>query len=410
MAKSTFLIIAVAFTALSQNKNLTMKLQAIWPLSMLRGAVLCTLIGMFMYAPMIRAQDGEDAPSPIALEVILEGSRRPVAMADAGDGTVYIAYQYGLVQTFYNWQEGEELLNIISDAPVLAIERGLLGFALDPDFANNGYFYVLYTAEYELKTIVSRFQRGDNPGETYDSQEILIELEQPFDDHNGGQMAFGPDGYLYIAFGDGGGPEDPNDLAQDLQNLYGTVIRIDVSSGEGYSIPTDNPFVLGANNERPEIWLYGFRNPWRFSFDRATGDLYIADVGNDEYEEINVFRSDEQPGGNYGWSEYEGPARRGDVVIANVRHAAYAYPHTEGCAVIGGYVYRGTAIPAVEGYYLYSDYCHRDIWALYEQDGEWVAEKILDTTYRIYSFGEDQNGEIYALVDDGTILKVVAAE
>ena len=377
----------------------------------MKVALVLMIVLVVSSVPFINAQDNDDEePSPIALERFAETTRRPVAMAQSANGRFFVAYQYGLINEIVDGVEGEELLNITSDTPVLAIERGLLGFAIDPNFDENGYFYVLYMAEFELKVILSRFQAHEDPRDTYESQEMLIELEQPYDDHNGGQLAFGPDGYLYIAFGDGGGPEDPFGHAQNLENLYGTIARIDISAGMGYTIPTDNPYALSINNERPEIWLYGFRNPWRFSFDRATDDLFIGDVGNDEYEEVNIFPADGDAGANFGWSEYEGNERRGNVVIANVEYPVYAYPHSEGCAIIGGYMYRGDGIPAIQGMYIYSDYCNRDIWALRNVDGEWISEKILDTTHRIFSLSEDNDGELYVLSDSGMIFKIVAAE
>ena len=234
-------------------------------------------------------------------------------------------------------------------------------------------------------------------GETT-SEQILLEIDQPFSNHNGGHIAFGPDGYLYIAVGDGGKANDPYNNGQNLSTLLGSILRIDVSrvdSENGYKVPPDNPFVNIDGNAKTEIWAYGLRNPWRFSFDRDTGDLWAGDVGQNRFEEIDLIKI----GGNYGWKIMEGLScfpRGKQCDSSGILSPVIEYGRADGCSVTGGYVYRGKRLPSLFGAYIYGDFCTGNIWA-FRYDGTSVTEhlKLVDSNLRISSFAEDRDGEIY---------------
>jgi glucose/arabinose dehydrogenase len=290
-------------------------------------------------------------------------------------------------------------------------ERGLLGMAFDPDYATSGRFIVHFT-DPAGNTSLSRFQVSSNPDVADPASELVVlTADQPFSNHNGGQVAFGPDGFLYVALGDGGGSGDPGNRGQDLSDLLGSILRIDVRSTETYVVPADNPFVQSG---APEVWSYGLRNPWRFSFDRATGDLYVADVGEGTWEEINV--STAAGGGgkalNYGWKIMEGTHCFGASSCdqAGLTLPVFEYSHQEGCSITGGYVYRGSAIPAIQGHYFYADYCQGWVRSLRYASGtvtdrtEWPS---LSPGGSVLSFGEDAAGELYVLDQGGKVSKVV---
>lgn len=290
-------------------------------------------------------------------------------------------------------------------------EEGLLGLAFDPDFAGNGYFYVYYSAANPRRSVISRYRVDPVSPEAADpaSETVVMEVAQPFSNHNGGQIAFGPDGFLYIGLGDGGGGGDRQGNGQDLSTLLGSILRIDVSvidpSGS-YGIPLDNPFV-GVPDARPEVWAYGFRNPWRFSFDAETGDLWTADVGQNDYEEVDLVR----PGGNYGWNVVEANhcfGRNSDCEAGSFQPPITEYGRDGGCSITGGYVYRGMRVPSLAGAYVYGDFCSGRLWAL-RYDGLQVVDSIslADTTLRISSFGQDGQNELYVLSIDGRILRFV---
>ena len=274
-------------------------------------------------------------------------------------------------------------------------EEGLLGLALSPH--NERRLFVHYSAANPRRSVVSRFSFSSSADP--DSELVILEVEQPYPNHNGGQLAFGPDGYLYIGLGDGGSGGDPQRNGQDTSTLLGTILRIDVSDAtaeQPYAIPPDNPFADGGG--RPEIWAYGLRNPWRFSFDRETGGLWAGDVGQNRWEEIDVI----QRGGNYGWNAMEGnhcfrpPDNcRQEGMIPPV----WEYPlEDDACSVIGGYVYRGAAIPWLAGVYVYGDFCTGQVFGLRYNDGVVAEHKLLaDTGLRIASFGQDNDGELYLL-------------
>ncbi len=311
-------------------------------------------------------------------------------------------------------------------------ERGLLGLAFHPDYQTNGFLFLNYIDE-EDNTIISRFRVSKNPDKLdAASEKILIKLKQPFTNHNGGHMVFGPDGYLYIGLGDGGKWGDPFNHAQRLDNLFGKLLRINVNKGEPYSIPKDNPFI-GVEGAREEIWMYGLRNPWRFSFDHKTGDLYIGDVGQDMWEEIDYVPAKEAGGQNFGWRIMEGnhcynPKDGCDTtgilpIYEYPNDANYMKtfigmdePNVDGCSVTGGYVYRGSNLPQFYGTYFFADYCSGNIWTFREEDG--IAEQFQNRTDEISlgggyvinfisSFGEDNNGELYIVDYNGAIYKII---
>ena len=340
-----------------------------------------------------------------------------VYLADPGDGTgrLFAALKPGLIVAFENDADvdaAELFLDITERANDSGNEEGLLGLAFDPAYTDNGHFYVYYSARPPRRSVLSRFSvRADDPDRADAGSEIVIlEVPQPFANHNGGQIAFGPDGYLYVGLGDGGLAGDPEGNGQDTSTLLGSILRIDVGSldsGRGYSIPPDNPFA-GVAGARGEIWAHGLRNPWRFSFDRLTGELWAADVGQNDYEEVDVIRR----GRNYGWDIMEGsrcfPIRTQACDTDGLEPPVAEYGHDEGCSITGGYVYRGTRLPSLYGAYVYGDYCSGNLWAL-RHDGSRVTEQIrlAETRLRISSFGEDSSGEVYVLSIDGRIFRFV---
>lgn len=342
--------------------------------------------------------------------VITEGLTRPLFVTPVPDdtGRLFVVDQPGQILIIQDGALLEtpflDISEIVNDG---GNEQGLLGLAFHPDYAENGYFFVNYTAQ-DGSTIVARYSVSTDDPNVADptSENIVIEIEQPFENHNGGMLAFGPDGYLYIGMGDGGSGGDPRNNGQDPFTLLGSMLRLDINT-EPYAIPPDNPFANGEAG-RPEIWAIGLRNPWRFSFDRATGDLYIADVGQNKYEEVNFQPADSTGGENYGWNVYEGlHSYEGRELDGTVRPIA-EYSHDLGCSVSGGYVYRGSELPELAGVYLYADYCTGTIWWLQNTDGTWNGDVFMNTDLLISSFGEDANGEIYVVDQAGRIFKLEA--
>jgi len=279
-------------------------------------------------------------------------------------------------------------------------EEGLLGLAFHPQFKSNGYFYVDYTASGPDRTVIARYQVDPANANRADknSQLVLLEISQPYSNHNGGQIVFGPDGYLYIAMGDGGSGGDPHNNGQNPQALLGKILRIDVNSpsaGRNYGIPADNPFVNNASGYKEEIYAYGLRNPWRFSFDSTTGWLWAADVGQNRIEEIDII----EKGKNYGWRIMEGtecynPGRGCDT--RGLVQPIWEYSHETGQSITGGFVYRGSSVPELVGQYIYADYVSGRIWALrYDGHGRAINTELVDTPFLISSFGVDRNNELY---------------
>jgi glucose/arabinose dehydrogenase len=305
---------------------------------------------------------------------------------------------------------GSPYLDITDRVGSSANEQGLLGLAFHPNYAGNGLFFVNYT-DRQGDTVVARFSVSADPERGDPASEVLVlTLPQPAGNHNGGHLAFGPDGYLYIGTGDGGGAGDQYGNGQNGGTLLGAMLRLDIDGAPPYAIPPGNPFVDDPA-VRDEIWAMGLRNPWRYSFDRLTGDLYIADVGQNRYEEVN-YQPAAAPGSrNYGWPITEGthcfPKDR-SCDQTGLAQPVMEYDHSQGCSVTGGYVYRGQAFPSLTGVYLYGDYCSGRIWGLVaDQAGAWHAAELAQADARLSSFGEDETGELYLLdMGDGELFRI----
>lgn len=350
------------------------------------------------------------APASARWEPVLDGLTQPLDLQHAGDERLFVVQQPGLVRVV----EGGQLLDtafldirarVVDDA----LERGLLGLAFDPDYGQNGFFYVNYTGR-GGHTRISRFQVSEDPNRAdAGSEQIVLAYDQPFRNHNGGGLAFGPDGYLYVGVGDGGSAGDPQGNGQDLGTVLGSLLRIDVQADASYGIPANNPF-LGREGARAEIWAYGLRNPWRFSFDPATGDLYIADVGQNQWEEINFEHADSPGGVNYGWNQYEGrhPFTGGGE---GTTFPVAEYNHSLGCSVTGGVVVRDPALPQWQGTYLYGDYCSGNVWGLLRlAEGTWTSELLFSTDFQVSAFGADARGRVYIVDLNGGLHRLVPAD
>ena len=334
-------------------------------------------------------------------QLIASGLTRPVDLQADGTGRLYVVEKLGHIQVIENgtWVESP-FLNIEERVNDSSNEMGLLGLAFHSKYEQNGFFFVNYTGA-GGDTFVSRFQASGDPKLANPSSEvILLRIEQPFPNHNGGSLDFGPDDYLYIATGDGGAAGDPFGNGQKPDTLLGKVLRIDVEPGEPYAIPADNPF---GN----EIWDYGLRNPWRISFDMLTGDLYIGDVGQGTWEEIDIHPTGVPGGINYGWDYREGAHEYNGNAPAGLTDPIAEYSHAEGgCSVTGGYVYRGS-MPEWNGIYLYGDYCTGYVWGAINVNGHWQTQLLFETGERITSFGQDREGEVYLVSDSGNVYQLV---
>jgi glucose/arabinose dehydrogenase len=338
---------------------------------------------------------------------------KPLDLQSPQDGTnrIFVAEKGGVIKSFDNIDATEVVSTFldISNKTATASELGLLGFAFHPDYKTNGFLYVTYTPSESL-AVVSRFKVSETDANFVEeaSETILLEIAQPETNHNGGQLAFGPDGYLYIASGDGGGTGDPDGNAQNLETLLGKILRIDVDNQDGglnYAIPTDNPFVENEN-ARGEIYAYGLRNPWRFSFDNQTNTIWTADVGQDELEEIDLIVK----GGNYGWNILEGTScyQETECDATDLIAPLYEYGHSNNDkSVTGGYVYRGNEIPTLKGYYIYGDFISGRIWAI-DQAGN--NKLLIETGLSISSFGIDENNELYLCSFDGKIYELTTVD
>ena len=363
--------------------------------------------------PRFRAEDVR-----IKLRKVAAGLTAPLGVTHAGDdsGLLFVAEQRGTIRIIEDGRVRPETFLDISSRIVSGGEQGLLGLAFHPSYSNTGRFYVNYT-DLNGDTVVAEYRRSPNDPLRSDpgSERVLLQVGQPFANHNGGGLAFGPDGYLYIALGDGGSGGDPQGNGQSLDTHLGKMLRIDVDEREGgraYSIPEDNPFADDDSDARPEIWAYGLRNPFRFSFDRATGTLWIGDVGQDEIEEID--RAGPSEGGlNFGWNLFEGsvcyPSGKG-CAGAGTTKPVTEYSHDEGCTVIGGYVYRGRDHSNLDGGYLFADFCSGAFFAIDSSAPSGVAPtKVLESGRSISSFGEDQEGELYVTdISTGELLQIVS--
>lgn len=328
--------------------------------------------------------------------------RQPLLITHAGDGTgqLYVVEQPGVIRL----EDGSIFLDISERVGTQGNEQGLLGLAFHPAYETNGRFYVNYT-DNSGTTRISMFQRSLDPAQADpNSEALLVTIPQPYANHNGGHLTFGPDGYLYVAVGDGGAAGDPEDNAQNLGNPLGTLLRLDVDAAPTY-VPADNPFI---DQGSPLIWAYGLRNPWRFAFDRLTGDLYIGDVGQNQWEEINFVLAGDGAGANFGWDLLEASYPYEGMPNPSLTAPVWEYDHGQGCSVTGGVVYRGTALPEWSGVYLFGDFCYGTVWGLLrDANGEWQHQTLFQTDALITSFGEDEQGEIYLIDRGGTISKLV---
>lgn len=385
--------------------------------------ILFTLLSLLI--PYTSAQDDtieatitrDTAPnaSNVKLTPIVSGLIRPLYVTHANDDSnrLFLVEQSGKIWIIENGTKLDQpFLNVsslISQSALAAAytEQGLLGLTFHPDYARNGLFFINYT-DTSGGTVVAGYNVSLSNSNIADANnaQIIFQIAQPFNNHNGGHMAFGSDGYLYISLGDGGSANDPLGAGQNTVFLLGSILRLDIDSSLPYAIPEDNPFVSNGAGAG-EIWAYGLRNVWRFSFDRATDDLYLADVGQNLWEEVNFQSADSRGGENYGWNVWEAthPFARGTATNLILPFAEYN--HSLGCSVTGGYVYRGEAIPDLEAVYLFGDYCSGRVWASYrDRNMQWNTNQFLQTGFQISSFGEDAVGELYIIDYSGVLYRI----
>jgi glucose/arabinose dehydrogenase len=384
---------------------------------------LTVLLALTLSASLLAACSDGGTPGeppagtvPVGLQEVVSGLSFPLYLtAPSGDPSrLFIVEKGGAIRVVKD--------GVLLPTPFLDLtgrvstggEQGLLGLAFDPEYASNGRFVVHYT-DGNGNTVVSLFRVAAGDADLADpgSETVVLTAEQPFSNHNGGQILFGPDGMLYVGLGDGGSGGDPGGRGQSVADLLGSILRIDVRGGTGYTVPPDNPFA-GSTEARPEIWSFGLRNPWRFTFDPATGDLYVADVGQNAWEEVDVVRAAEGAGRgtNFGWNVTEG---RHCYAGAGCDLGAFTLPvleygHGEGCSITGGFVYRGAAIPDLQGHYFYADYCQGWVRSFRLQDGQAVEPQQWPTLApggAITSFGQDAAGELYLLSAEGRVSRIV---
>jgi glucose/arabinose dehydrogenase len=359
--------------------------------------------------PTLPLQVGPGLP-PVNLELVTKDLDKPIFVTHAGDGSgrLFVVQKEGqIILVRDGFPAATPFLDISSLVGSRRTEQGLLSVVFHPQYASNGFFYLHYT-DRRGDVVVARYRvSADNPDAADRNNTLtLLRVDKPESNHNGGQLSFGPDGYLYVGLGDGGAFGDPWDNAQNTAVLLGKLLRLDVDGGSPYAVPSDNPFA-NQSGPRPEIWAYGLRNPWRFSFDRGTGDLYIADLGQKSWEEVNFQPAGAGGGRNYGWRRMEGhhcypPGSSCDS--ASLEGPIGEYPSSMGCAIIGGHVYRGPGFPRLNGVYIFGDFCSGRIWGLQERTaGDWRQQELLQTSLQISSFGEDEAGELYltSLSDNG---------
>src|SRR5687768_6855675 len=368
----------------------------------------------------VKCVGAEQAPAAagapkIKLVPLVRGLQQPLYLTHDGTDRTFILEQVGRIRLYQGGQLQKTPYLDIAKRVVSGGECGLLGLAFHPDFASNGYFYVNYTTRGgggaggggrgKLITVISEF-RADPKSDRVDpsTERIILTFDQPYPNHNGGQVLFGPDGMLYIGVGDGGAAGDPLNAGQRTDTLLGKILRIDVTPRDKYAIPPDNPFV-NRPGHRGEIFAIGLRNPWRFSFDRQTNVLYCADVGQDKWEEVHVI----EKGGNYGWRLFEGSHqfRPEPDMPKELVPPIKEYSHDLGLSITGGYVYRGKRSPSLAGWYLYGDYSSGRIWGLRYENGTLTGDaQLLHSRTQPASFGEDVNGEIYLCDHNGVVFRV----
>ena len=375
-------------------------------------AALLSLTLMFAASLGFAGDRAPNAPPRVALKSFVSGLSAPIGFEFLRDGSrrMFVVEQGGTIRIIQNGVLLPDAFLDITSIIESGGEEGLLGLAFHPFYKDNGRFFVDYTRRKsgQLQSVIAEYHVSSsdpNKADPASGTEVLV-VNQPFTNHNGGQLAFGPDKYLYIAFGDGGSGGDPFGNGQNLGVLLGKILRIDIDGAKPYAIPASNPFA-GVPGDRGEIWAYGFRNPWRFSFDRGTRRLFAGDVGQDDWEEVDIVTR----GGNYGWNTMEGkhcyPPGQPTCDQTGLTLPIVEYSHSEGVAVIGGYVYRGASIPGLNGLYVFGD-LNGKIWALKEvSPGKWSRALMLDTGKSISGFGQDGAGEMYVLdYGSGTVYRI----
>ena len=346
----------------------------------------------------------------VKLNKVAGGFQQPLAATNAGDGSnrLFITEQGGKIVIFQAGKVLEQPFLDISSLTAAGGERGLLSVAFDPKFKSSGRLFINYT-DRDGNTTIARYTVSSANKNVVDPKSgvVLLKIEQPYANHNGGQLEFGPDGMLYVGMGDGGSGGDPQNRAQNTGTLLGKMLRLDVS-GDGAVAPKNNPLV-GQNGAKSEIWAYGLRNPWRFSFDRKTGDLWIADVGQNKLEEIDFQAASSKGGENYGWRLKEANScfnPPNGCEKLKVVDPVYQYDHSKGVSVTGGYVYRGLSVPELEGKYVFGDFGSGVIWTTTkDSSGKFSTKELIDTDYAISAFGEDEAGELYLVGYEGTLYK-----
>lgn len=396
--------------------NHVSKAARVVPVLVLQAFVLGLLLFLFQAMPQAGAAQAPAGVQIIVADVVASGFDRPLQVTHAGDGSnrLFVVEQPGRIYVIENGAVvPTPFLDITGLVETGGGEQGLLGLAFHPDYASNGYFYVNYTRAGDGATVVARYSVSADPNvaDPASAMEVLT-VAQPDTNHNGGQLAFGPDGYLYVGLGDGGGGGDPFENGQDVTTLLGAILRLDIDGGSPYVIPADNPFTSTAGLD--EIWDYGLRNPWRFSFDRTTGDLYIGDVGQADWEEIDYHGAGTPGGLNFGWDCREGTHNfefTVDCALATLVAPIAEYDHTAGRSVTGGFVYRGAQYPELQGRYFFADFIEGKIWSMIKTGSEpdtWSTPKLeRDTSLYISSFGEDEAGELYVVdLAGGTVRRL----
>jgi glucose/arabinose dehydrogenase len=337
---------------------------------------------------------------------VASGLTRPLDIKQAGDSRLFIVEKKGRILILEN--DGllpDPFLDIRDRVGSSGNEQGLLGLAFHPDYVNNGYFYLDYT-DLHGNTVVSRFRTTSQRDKADPASEtVLMRIQQPYPNHNGGELRFGPDGYLYIGTGDGGSAGDPLRNGQNTGVLLGKLLRIDVDSGDPYGIPPGNPFISGGG--LPEVWAYGLRNPWRFSIDRLTGELFIGDVGQNLWEEIDWLPAGAAGGANFGWNQREGRHDYRGAALPGMIDPIAEYGHDQGCAVVGGVSIHSSSMPEWEGIYLFGDYCTGRIWGLLH-NANWTMQPLFATPFTITAFGEDIDGRVYLTDDQGGVYRLQA--